>query len=409
MSNAETPDTGSTADTPGSPKASPQPKPESDDASIEAQATTPPDILYHAKCVEASNEVKVFYSEEPFAGLNLHGLDQGKPTPILEVVFTVKGKDVPDSRKSEKYTSYKSNDGESRAKFGVDGDFIPDSVENLTLHIHSKHLLDELRKIVQYYPSQNLNGNTVLVEQPFRMLLHHISELRDAKRAYDEDVQNSPLDEKDLVNASNRLETKEKAHGLGVLLNYLSPIYAKEIEAGAAKQKLAIPLTTYSTLWFLFKPGIDVYAKAGGKWRAFVVMSTEEKEQSDDSMLPFFYRRAMPKEVEKWNIKVWSLAFDGKRLFRRERTFNVEKFFGEREITTLGIVPCEVYDKLYGLDRRNELVKRGRIYYDMLKSLPTHFNYSGIGVAKLEKTQPWDQPLKRVFDVRTIFQSIINT
>lgn len=401
MVRSQSPDSELAGETPESPKAAAAPKSESDSAINEAEGghetTAEPDVLYHAKCLEAESEVKVFYSEKPFSGLNLHGLHQVKPTSLIEVVFEVKGKDVKDSRESDKYKRYNL---ESSAKFGVDGDFIPDSVGTPTLHIHSKHLRDELRRIVPYYPSQNLNGDTILIEHPYPMLMHYISELKDAKSTYGEDVRSVVSESIDQTKA----ESNEKAHALTVLLDYLMPIYAKEVETGAARQKLAVPMITYSMLWFLFKPGTDVYIKVGSKWRIFVVMSVEEKKQKEEQMPRFYLPRPATQKVDKWRIQVWSLVFDGKRLYRRGRKFHIEKFYGEREISALSIVPCEVYDKLNGTGRRQQLEKRGEVYYELLKDLPRHFNYSGIAIAKIEKTQPWDEPLKRVVDVGNSFR-----
>lgn len=364
----------------------------------EAEAETPttsPNILYHAKCLEASNEVKVFFSKAPFIGLNLHGLNEGKPTSLLELVFKVRGKDVKNSRKSDKYSGYESK--KTSAKFGEDGDFIPESVENLTLHIHSDHLRDELQRVAGYYPSQNLNGDTIIIAYPYQILMHYISALKDAKKNYEEsceDVSNNELDEFGAVVLSQK---KQKTHALGVLLEFLSPIYSKEIEAGALMQALPIPMTTWSMLWLLFKPGTDVYAKVGGKWRAFVIMSAEEIKPHAKKW-PYFMEEPPP-QTARMSIKVWSLTVAGEGLLRRERRFDIDKFYGEREVSSLSLVPCEVYDRLNGMGRRTELEDRGAIFYNILKSLPKHFYYTGKAVAKLEKTRSWEESLKRLMDV----------
>jgi len=364
-----------------------------------SQTPSAPDIIYQAKCIQSKDVVKVFYSEEIFRGLDIITFSTTKPIPAIEIVIEVKGK-VKGDRPNERNLPYVSRTQEASARFGPDGDFDVDVIQNPQILIHSEHIRKVLREIVDYYPSQNLNGKTVVVNWPYRVLVHYFDELK-------ETAQKLSADAAVAVDLEEKAQRAAKAHDLATLLSYITPFYSQELEAEAARHRQSPSVATYDMLWLLYKPGTAVYTKMGGKYRAFIVLSISERKKTDKDLTPYWYRRRKPDKLDKWCITVWYLALDGKRLYRRKRELFVEEFYGEREVTSLSVVASEVWDKLDGGAVRKELEDRGRAYYSVLRTQPSHWAYEGIAISKVQKTRAYDPLVKRASQVDSLLLSLI--
>ena len=119
--------------------------------------------------------VKQFESNTPFDGLQITGETLKKTTKtdtkaetktdaILEVVRTAKGL----------WEYYKDRDlREQEAKDMVIGEFEP-----TRLIIHSLLLIQTIREMVTYYPSQELTDETLKIMEPYPVLIHHHDELK---------------------------------------------------------------------------------------------------------------------------------------------------------------------------------------------------------------------------------------
>jgi hypothetical protein len=101
------------------------------------------------------------------------------------------------------------------------------------LEINSPHILGALKKVITYYPGEQLDfSSKFTIDDPYMMLIHH----KDDLRKYREEVE----------------DTTTKMH-VALLLDYLKD------EAGPKgveiNEMVTSGLITFPLLWMIFKPG----------------------------------------------------------------------------------------------------------------------------------------------------------
>ncbi|KFZ17919.1 hypothetical protein V501_01480 [Pseudogymnoascus sp. VKM F-4519 (FW-2642)] len=121
----------------------------------------------------------------------------------------------------------------------------------------------------------------------------------------------------------------------------------------------------YWNLWLLFKPGEVVFAKVRGQFAGFVVVSAKCRRNCQDGSTNQF---------DNGVISVWNLAFNGDTLTCQAHTFSIDRYQGEKEISSLGIFPVK-YLKDSGTSTE-ELIERGKSYYKIVCSLPSFMEIS---------------------------------
>jgi hypothetical protein len=56
---------------------------------------------------------------------------------------------------------------------------VTDNRKRIAMHIRSPAIIHALRSIVKYYPGQSLVGETIIVPEPYPILIHHEEELKE--------------------------------------------------------------------------------------------------------------------------------------------------------------------------------------------------------------------------------------
>lgn len=213
-----------------------------------------------------------------------------------------------------------------------------DSAPSYSLRIYSPAILNALRSVVQYYPSQDLSGSTVEVKWPYPILVHHYDALQQFK---------ANCDAKD----SNELCAREidaSAH-ITRLLNFLDENIMERVRA--EEERLADGFHTFENLWIIFKPGsTTVFRNLHSEWKAMVISHV---------IGGVFQTLTTP-----WKVIGWHLEFDGKYLGRRSYEMNIYPFDGE--ISWKG-------DKIFIHDRERiedeeaeKLISYGKVYCSLL-------------------------------------------
>ncbi|KAK5634720.1 hypothetical protein RRF57_010433 [Xylaria bambusicola] len=132
---------------------------------------------------------------------------------------------------------------------------------------------------------------------------------------------------------------------------------------------------TFSDIWHLFKPGDFVIEKEGRQaYRVISVASTGHKVSEP---WPIYLERSKPKaEVEQTFIKILCvyIDFDGEHLGPVKKEFTIKMFDEEKPVKSLDIYPFH-----FSAERnlREELVKRGKIFFDAVVTKHTHKHYAG--------------------------------
>ncbi|KAL4957591.1 hypothetical protein BDW69DRAFT_180514 [Aspergillus filifer] len=186
---------------------------------------------------------------------------------------------------------------------------------------------------------------------PFRDLYYHKERLRQ----YREEVKESHDDD----------YSETCRQHLDILLRYLDDHATTLLKDMPRMMSHAIPKITLRCLWYLFKPGSNVYVRENGKLNAYVVESSRYAsghswDSSETSPAPY-------------HVYAWHLHFDGRHLTRSVDCFTIPVFSGQREIRSLPVFPVEFHDDE---NFRQQLIDRGKKFVDIMKQ-PAFREYNG--------------------------------
>ncbi|KIW07003.1 uncharacterized protein PV09_01898 [Verruconis gallopava] len=121
-----------------------------------------------------------------------------------------------------------------------------------TLQINSPQLLNALKDVVEYYPSESLDfTNQVSYDSPYELLYHHRSQLESYKENQNDEMTSEHID---------------------LLLHFLAS------EAGDkgkdAEKALASGLVTFENAWMAYKPGELIFTSSYGQDRLYILNQT---------------------------------------------------------------------------------------------------------------------------------------
>ncbi|KAA8635553.1 hypothetical protein SMACR_09201 [Sordaria macrospora] len=206
--------------------------------------------------------------------------------------------------------------------------------------IRSQPLLEILNRLVSYYPSINLKGRSLTLWAPYDFVWHyhdlieqHLSEVHG-----------------DDTHASGRKELRG-------LVDFVIGMNGKQVADEQSRYQKGV--CTYEMLWLLYKPGTTVYVESRGRLSAFVISIVEYHEKDQ-------LNREKPR-LAGFTIQMWNLDYDGTFVGRHATEEYIPPFEGEREITSLHIIPCEYKDKEDGGETREGLITDGKMWYELLR------------------------------------------
>ena len=302
--------------------------------------------------------LKTFDSDVPFSGLKVPKLSLptgSNPIPtdlILQVEQTVRGP----------HSSMESL-GDSIKNKMVD-DIVVSEVQPTKIIVHSRLLIGAIYDTVPYYPSQALRGKTITITEPFAVLMHYLD---DFTRLHREEVQQSTIAGSETGPNKNSL-----ANHLEVLLHFLQPYVSNTLGPIIDRLGSSEPAVTFDTLWYLFKPGVDVYTR-------------DPYDETIHAWVVTDFRAETAKEAEKRSQKPgliltgFNLESDGSRITRNsdDEHMRIDYFEGEQEVTSLYVYPCEYWDRKDGGTRRRDYIKAGQRHLQLLRKGSTFMRYSG--------------------------------
>ena len=251
------------------------------------------------------------------------------------------------------------------------------SYQVISMLIHSSHLQSLIRSVIVYYPAFNFKGNKMEFSFPFKPLMHYYHDLvalrmkGKSEKPMEEHLSENNMPPENMAQAQSKALDEDTLHALDVLLAYLEPIYSSTIQPEESRYREG--LASWHLLWYLFKPGSDVYAMVGGKLAAFVVEEVIDADQR-------------PRTGANVIIRCWSLAYKSRRVTKARTEFIIYSFTGEREISSLRAMPCSYVDAADKGKTRNILEALGAKYYEILKQVPTLRAYCGYAWGKRRKT-----------------------
>jgi hypothetical protein len=262
------------------------------------------------------------------------------------------------------------------------------------LRIHSRQLI----KVLSMIHGEAFDGDNVVLLRPFRVLLHYNTEIRDWEAKLQNKftknntaaVEASLVDQNDVEEAptmsgskdsgadamdgtSLQVQTDEQRQDevvkddhddnkdkqaeddsnslvalehMKILLSFMNTDLRTKITS-LRGDSVSCDKVVFSDLWHLYHPGDYVIGNDGKQ--AYRILRIESCPHRVDTLEDsWFYRSRRNKEEEEekpkpLNITCVYLDFDGDQLGPVSRVFPIEKFEGERAITSLDIYPLQFY------------------------------------------------------------------
>lgn len=244
------------------------------------------------------------------------------------------------------------------------------------LVIKSPHLYQEIRQMVDHYPDSlpRLFVRDVKDswerELPYTYgpLLHFFPEIE--KRVLSS-LESRPSHESHFTKQKESTALDQDADfqqnpilaadHLAILHGHLKPIYKSVVEDVQKSLAAEKPSVAFDNLWYVLKPGTEVYLKDQWTPWCFAVVEKVTLERG-----PHF---TWPYPGLHWSIQVWMLSSDGCRIARYRPTPRPISYYpGLKELSSLEICPTAFWDAQQNRERREIALSRGRILFKGLTS-----------------------------------------
>lgn len=211
-----------------------------------------------------------------------------------------------------------------------------------SIRIYSTAIINALRRVVEYYPGQDLSGDPLELHWPYPILVHHYDKLAEFKSSrQQQEVETLCVRERDA------------AEHLGVLLDFLDDGIMKSVREEQILNQQS--LYTFEYLWLSYKPGSTVLVK----------------HISDDYHIGYVVKSvsggSFVSPPARWEIRGWRLVYDGTMIGRVEWVTTLEIFDDATNVTDICIFIDEWVDDAEN-ERVRELIDWGRVYWSHLKN-----------------------------------------
>lgn len=256
--------------------------------------------------------------------------------------------------------------------------------------IKSSLVLGTLNRLIGYYPSfQNpppvpkaagidpeypeIMTYEYPIYEPYAVLMHHFSDIRSF-------VDTNTDEESRLLNRAagtshdKELLQLEKSH-MRHVLDFLRPLHTASVLQCESYLSEPSPRISFDMLWYLYRPGIDVYMRVGDIMESWVVTSV----QSNLNYEAFPGWNATTYELRYWNLVLWCLDTDGTRISRKSNKHAIFAYSGLCEVIGLEVCPATIWDASDGGERRQDILKRSRVHVKALNQGYLLAQYNGPG------------------------------
>ncbi|KAI1743088.1 hypothetical protein F4680DRAFT_392178 [Xylaria scruposa] len=212
--------------------------------------------------------------------------------------------------------------------------------------IHSANLSQNIRDTVKFYPGQNLTGDTLIIQEPYACLLHHMTDFEH------------------LASERNHADSDH----VQILLDFLRPRYQQHYIPAKEKSLIAQPTVMFDDLWIIMRPGLLAYTSWNGHKIGCVLGKSAHLPPNPSSDV-----------LEKWSIDFWFLQvhWPSDQIGCTMHTVVIYRFDGEMPLTSLPIHPVEFVDSEDQGLTKQRFIDRGRKVYDILCGDMMSMEYDG--------------------------------
>ncbi|CAJ2499893.1 Uu.00g027460.m01.CDS01 [Anthostomella pinea] len=140
------------------------------------------------------------------------------------------------------------------------------------IEICSQRFIALLRGLVAYYPEVDLDMRFLLLQEPYGVIAHHLSEIEEFQSTYEpQSVESQKADTSLRPNPSSGICDKETHQHIDVVLNFLKgSIWKDRITEEQKRHQKQEAMATFAMLWLLYRPGTTVYVESEGRLAAYV-------------------------------------------------------------------------------------------------------------------------------------------
>lgn len=234
------------------------------------------------------------------------------------------------------------------------------------LVIRSPLLRKALGLIIRYYPGSSwLSDSSVAatVFEPYSVFLHHYHGMEEFVLRESSDA--SDLDVND---ASTQIDRESTLRDMALLLNFLRPLYESTVKPAAELLTQDVPMVSYDMLWYLFRPGMDVWFQGTSNPYMAVVHRVDFERDHEQ-------RKWSSNESSVLILHLWCLSTDGNRVARISLTHLFERFANEVEVTSLSVCPASYWDASDQGARRQSTLATSQLLVEAIREGSLHIHY----------------------------------
>ncbi|KLU83874.1 hypothetical protein MAPG_02923 [Magnaporthiopsis poae ATCC 64411] len=247
------------------------------------------------------------------------------------------------------------------------------------LIIQSIPFVDVLESCLIYDPGFELYSDRLEVPEPFALIAHHLDKLQDKKHELDMLNESSLSSVPPPLDQDKRAAARQAAWALDVVLKFMARTLGERMTKERKLHALEKPLCTFRMLWMLLVPGNAVYVRTGTQVIASVIKSVVPKGAGCLS--------GQSHQLGPYELQLWYLDYndEAQSVTRHPTSVRIPPFIGEREILSLDVVPCDIWDRMDGGKLRAKLEALGEKWFGLLPGQYGHYEgqlHDGRSVSK---------------------------
>lgn len=166
----------------------------------------------------------------------------------------------------------------------------------------------------------------ISIDEPFAVVMHHFQPIKELleKEFAGPDQKNS---------RDFRLDELQKNH-MRHLYEFAEPLYHANVVPCKQHLSEAYPRIASGMIWYLLKPGTDVYVQSKGVTFVGVVIDVTDRFDENDPVIAM-HANENKNEQKWWCVRIWHLNTDGATIRRTQKTCKINMYSGLRDVTEL--------------------------------------------------------------------------
>lgn len=185
------------------------------------------------------------------------------------------------------------------------------------------------------------------------------------------------------INDTTQTDRDNTLHDMTLLLDFLTPLYENIVRPAADLLVQDVPTIGFDMLWYLFRPGTDVWIQDSADVYMAVVHKFEHKRHHHQ-------REYGSTKSSESILHLWRFGTDGNRVARITFTHKFERYTGQVEVTSLAVCPTSYWDTADQSSRRQNTLAESRLLVEAIREGSLYVHYDGPdGTSVRQKIHPY--------------------